>query len=174
METTSVVIGDGAESIRKAEEELAAFKRKIDDESTLKIVRLPSIADLPIPAYQTAGAAGIDLYAAETWTSPRKSHVAKIPTGLCVQIPSGYVGFVLGRSGRSSRGDWTATGTVDSDFTGEVHVIITNVNNNDLIIERGERIAQLVIVPVMRMNIVEVEKLDQTARGTKGFGSTGG
>lgn len=141
---------------------------------TLKIVRLPKISDLPIPAYQTEGAAGIDLYAAEAWVSPRKAHVAKIPTGLCVQIPPGHVGFVLGRSGRSSKGDWTATGTIDEDFRGEIHVIITNVNGDDLTIKRGDRIAQLVIAPVMRMNIVECESLDDTARGTGGFGSTGG
>lgn len=151
-----------------------AINQRYDELTTLKIIRLPKISDLPIPDYQTDGAAGIDLYAAEAWTSPRKAHVAKIPTGLCVQIPDGYVGFVLGRSGRSSKGDWTATGTIDSDFTGEIHVIITNVNGDDLTIKRGDRIAQLVITPVMRMNVVEVEKLDETVRGAKGFGSTGG
>lgn len=143
------------------------------DRRILKIIRLPSIADLPIPAYQTDGAAGIDLYAAKS-VRLLPQMVAKIPTGLCVRIPEGCVGFVLGRSGRSSRGDWTATGTIDSDFIGEIHVVMESVNDNDLIVERGDRIAQLVIVPVMRMNIVEVESLGETKRGSGGFGSTGG
>ena len=144
-----------------------------DSNCILKIIRLPSIADLPIPAYQTDGAAGIDLYAAKSLRSAN-FQVVKIPTGICVKIPDGCVGFVLGRSGRSSRGDWTATGTIDADFTGEIHVILTGVSGGELFVDRGDRIAQLVVVPVMRMEIREVTELEETKRGAKGFGSTGG
>jgi dUTP pyrophosphatase len=135
----------------------------------LKIMRLPHAAGLPLPAYQSAGAAGLDLMAAVPEDAPialAPGQRANVPTGLSIALPRGTEGQVRPRSGLAARNGITvlnAPGTVDSDYRGEVQVSVT----------RGLRIAQLVIAPVRNAQISEQKKLQKTARGTKGFGSTG-
>jgi len=138
----------------------------------VKIKRLTPTAKLP--TYQTDGAAGMDLYAdedGELW--PGQWHAVK--TGVSIEIPTGYEGQVRPRSGLASRFGVTvanAPGTIDSDFRGQVCVLL--INHGDMWrIKRGDRIAQLVIAPVVRADLEEVASLDETARGAGGFGSTG-
>jgi dUTP diphosphatase len=145
----------------------------------VRILRLPHAADLPLPAYQSAHAAGLDLYAAVPAGHP---HVvgpgarATIPTGIAIALPAGTEAQVRPRSGLAARHGVTilnAPGTIDADYRGEIQVIIANFGNTDFAIERGTRIAQLVIAPVLRANLRLVAALDDTARGPGGFGSTG-
>lgn len=139
------------------------------------IKRLPHGVDLPLPAYETAGAAGMDLRAAEDMTlSPGAK--ALVPTGLSIALPEGYEAQVRPRSGLAVKHGVTvlnAPGTIDSDYRGEVKVPLINHGQQDFVIGRGDRIAQLVIAPVTRIAWSEVEVLDDTARGAGGFGSSG-
>lgn len=141
----------------------------------VEIKRLPNAADLPLPAYETAGAAGMDLRAAEAATlKPGARHL--MPTGLSIALPPGFEAQVRPRSGLAVKHGVTvlnAPGTIDSDYRGEVKVPLINHGSDDFIIARGDRIAQMVIAPVTRISWSEVDALDDTARGTGGFGSSG-
>jgi dUTP pyrophosphatase len=147
---------------------------------TVPIRRLPNNPDLPLPAYETAGAAGMDLRAAVAEDEPlvlRPGARFAVPTGLAFALPDGFEGQVRPRSGLAARHGVTQVntpGTIDADYRGEVKVILINLGEEDFTIRRGDRIAQLVIAPVTRADWLEVESLDETLRGAGGFGSTGG
>ncbi len=141
--------------------------------------RLPHGAGLPEPRYETAGAAGMDLTAAVPEDAPvvlAPGGRALVPTGLAIELPAGYEAQVRPRSGLAIKFGVTvlnAPGTVDSDYRGEVAVILVNHGEAPYIVSRGMRIAQLVIAPVTRGMFVEKHELESTARGAGGFGSTG-
>lgn len=139
------------------------------------IKRLPHGEGLPLPAYETAGAAGMDLRAAGDMTLSPGAR-ALVPTGLSIALPEGYEAQVRPRSGLAVKHGVTvlnAPGTIDSDYRGEVKVPLINHGQQDFVIGRGDRIAQMVIAPVTRIAWSEVEVLDDTARGAGGFGSSG-
>lgn len=140
------------------------------------VKRLPHGKDLPLPAYATDGAAGMDVVSAEDVDlAPGARHA--VATGLAVAIPAGYEIQVRPRSGLALKHGVTVPntpGTIDSDYRGEVKVIMINHGNESFAIRRGDRIAQLVLAPVTRGTWVEADTLDHTARGEGGFGSTGG
>ena len=142
---------------------------------SIAVLRLPHGEGLALPSYATAGAAGMDVVAAEALTlSPAARHA--VATGFAVAIPEGYEVQVRPRSGLALKHGITCLntpGTIDSDYRGEVKVILANLGNEPFDIKRGDRIAQLVPAPVQRANLIEVENLDDTARGGGGFGSTG-
>jgi dUTP pyrophosphatase len=146
----------------------------------VQVTRLPHGADLPLPEYQSAQAAGLDLLAATPPGRPvviAPGHSASIPTGLAIALPPGTEAQVRPRSGLASRHGITvlnAPGTIDADYRGEIQVILINHGSEPFRVERGTRIAQLVIAPVARARLREVDRLDDTARGAGGFGSTGG
>jgi dUTP pyrophosphatase len=142
---------------------------------TIAIHRLPHGNGLPLPAYATSGAAGMDVVAAETLTlAPGARHA--VSTGFAVAIPDGYEVQVRPRSGLALKHGITCLntpGTIDSDYRGEVKIILANLGNAPFDIARGDRIAQLVPAAVLRATLSEVDSLDETARGSGGFGSTG-
>lgn len=141
------------------------------------LMRLPHAQDLPLPAYQSEDAAGVDLIAAvEAPLTLSPLGRALVPTGLAMALPSGYEAQVRPRSGLAAKHGVTvlnSPGTVDADYRGEVKVILINLSDTPFTIVRGERIAQMVIAPVSRVRFIETEALDATARGAGGFGSTG-
>jgi dUTP pyrophosphatase len=143
----------------------------------VRVERLAHAAGLPLPAYATAGSAGLDLRAAverEVWLAPGARRA--VPTGLKLALPPGYEAQVRPRSGLALRHGITlpnAPGTIDSDYRGEVLVLLVNLSERPFRLRRGERIAQLVVAPVSRIELVEVAALEPTARGAGGFGSTG-
>ncbi|WP_343518880.1 dUTP diphosphatase [Sphingomonas sp.] len=141
----------------------------------IRLARLPHGAGLPLPAYATAGAAGMDVVAAEDLIlAPGARHA--VATGFAIAIPDGYEVQVRPRSGLALKHGITCLntpGTIDSDYRGEVKVILANLGSEPFPIARGERIAQLVAAPVQRAVFAEVVALDDTARGAGGFGSTG-
>jgi dUTP pyrophosphatase len=142
---------------------------------SIAIRRLPHGADLPLPAYASAGAAGMDVVAAEDTTLAPGARQA-VATGFAMAIPAGYEVQVRPRSGLALKHGLTCLntpGTIDSDYRGEVKVILANLGQESVEIRRGDRIAQLVPAPVQRAALVEVETLDDTERGAGGFGSTG-
>ena len=143
----------------------------------VQVVRLPHGADLPLPGYETPGSAGMDLAAAvEAPVTVAPGERALIPTGLTVALPDGYEAQVRPRSGLALRHGITlpnAPGTIDSDYRGEVQVIVANLGAEPFTVTRGMRIAQMVVAPVTRAVWVESEVLPDTARGDGGFGSTG-
>ena len=146
---------------------------------TIEVQRLPHGKGLPLPRYETGGAAGLDLVAANPENSPivieRLARVL-IPTGMVLQLPSCYEAQVRPRSGLAFSDGVTvlnAPGTIDSDYRGEVQVLLINLGAEPFTVTRGMRIAQLVIAPVTRVSLVEVDALDATRRGEGGFGSTG-
>lgn len=124
------------------------------------------------PAYKTAGASGMDL-CATIELSIHPGRTARIPIGIAVEIPPGFEGQIRPRSSLSADGLLCHFGTIDSDYRGELAAVITNVGNGTRHIDVGDRIAQLVIAPVERVEIVAAEELTETARGAGGFGSTG-
>ena len=140
----------------------------------LEILRLD--AELPLPTYAHEGDAGLDLLAAEDMLL-QPGERAAVPTGLAVAIPEGFAGFVLPRSGRALKeglGVANAPGLIDSGYRGEVKVILVNLDRRSTIdVRRGEKIAQLVIQSVEQADVVAVDALSDTARGSGGFGSTG-
>ena len=146
----------------------------------IRVVRLPHGEGLPLPAYETFGAAGMDLRAAVEAESPltlAPGARAAVPTGLAMALPEGFEGQVRPRSGLALRQGITTLntpGTIDADYRGEVRVLLINHGAEPVVIKRGERIAQLVIAPVVRGRWLEVATLDETHRGAGGFGSTGG
>jgi dUTP pyrophosphatase len=145
----------------------------------LQVKRLPHGADLPLPSYQSEGAAGLDLMAAVAADAPmtiEPGRRAMVPTGLAVALPTGTEGQVRPRSGLALRHGVTvlnAPGTVDADYRGEIQVILVNLGQEAFRVARGMRIAQLVISPAMQVTICEIVDLDETTRGVAGFGSTG-
>ena len=141
----------------------------------IRLRRLPHGGDLPLPSYATAGAAGLDVVAAESLTlAPGGRHA--VATGFALAIPPGFEVQVRPRSGLALKHGITCLntpGTIDSDYRGEVKVILANLGEAPFEIVRGERIAQLVPAPVQRAAFVEVSELEETKRGEGGFGSTG-
>lgn len=151
----------------------------MSDALAIAVRRLPHGAGLPLPAYQTAGAAGLDLLAA---LEPGATIVLEpggrrlIPTGIALSIPPNYEGQIRPRSGLALKSGVTvlnAPGTIDSDYRGEIGVILINLGDAPIDIVRGARIAQLVVAPVVRAALFEEAALTETARGGAGFGSTG-
>ncbi len=146
-------------------------------EVRVAVTKLPGAEDLPLPAYATEGSAGLDLRAAVTDpVSLAPGERRAIPTGLTIAIPAGYEAQVRPRSGLALRHGITlpnAPGTIDSDFRGEVQVILANTGSERFVITRGDRIAQMVLAPVTRLDWSEVAELPSTDRGDGGFGSTG-
>ena len=143
----------------------------------VRIRRLPHAEGLPLPAYATDGAAGADLCAAvDEELIIRPGERVAVPTGLVLEIPDGHEGQVRPRSGLAIRAGLTivnAPGTIDSDYRGELKVLMINLGSDPVSINRGERIAQLLIAPVTRASFVESEALSVSERGDGGFGSTG-
>jgi dUTP pyrophosphatase len=145
----------------------------------VQVMRLPHGADLPLPAYQSAAAAGLDLMAAvpagEPVTIP-PGRYAMIPTGIALALPPGTEGQVRPRSGLAAKHGVTvlnSPGTIDCDYRGEVQVVLINHGTEIFRVERGMRIAQLVIAKFAAITILDVQILDETERGQAGFGSTG-
>ncbi|MGC8763045.1 MAG: dUTP diphosphatase [Acidobacteriota bacterium] len=143
----------------------------------VKVRRLPHGRGLPLPAPATAGAAGLDLSAAvEAPLVLGPGERALVPTGFVWEIPPGYEGQVRPRSGLAVRHGLTvlnAPGTVDADYRGEVRVVLCNLGREPFVVERGARIAQMVVAPVTPAAVEESEDLTETARGEGGFGHTG-
>lgn len=143
------------------------------------VMRLPHAADLPLPAYQSALAAGLDLMAAVPADAPVEivpGGRAMIPTGLVVALPAGSEGQVRPRSGLAVRHGITVLntpGTIDADYRGEIQVILINLGAEPFQVSRGMRIAQLVVAHVQHARLIEALNLERTARGTGGMGSTG-
>lgn len=141
----------------------------------IALKRLPHGEGLPLPVYATDGAAGMDIVAAEALElAPGARHA--VATGFAIAIPAGYEVQVRPRSGLALKHGITCLntpGTIDSDYRGEVKVILANLGDAPFPVARGDRIAQLVPAPVQRATLAEVDSLDDTARGTGGFGSTG-
>ncbi len=145
----------------------------------VRITRLAHAADLPLPAYQSALAAGLDLPAAVAADAPVEiapGGRALIPTGVAVALPPGFEGQIRPRSGLAVHHGVTvlnAPGTIDADYRGELQVILVNHGDEPIVIKRGMRIAQLVIAPIQHVILVEYGTLDMTERQSDGFGSTG-
>jgi dUTP pyrophosphatase len=145
----------------------------------LRILRLPHAADLPLPAYQTERAAGLDLVAAVPASAPvtiASGERAMIPTGIAIALPPGHEGQIRPRSGIALRHGVTvlnSPGTIDADYRGEIQVILVNLGAEPFEITRGTRIAQMIITPIIHVKIVEAGGLDATGREGGGFGSTG-
>ena len=141
------------------------------------VKRLPHNADLPLPEYESVAASGMDLPAAiESDLIIKPGERQLVPTGLAIALPEGYEAQIRPRSGLALRNGVTilnTPGTIDSDYRGEVKVILVNFSNCNFIIQRGMRIAQMVIAPVLQVSLMDVDILPETARGEDGFGSTG-
>jgi dUTP pyrophosphatase len=150
-----------------------------ESDTDVQIVRLPHGADLPLPAYQSAQAAGLDLLAAVPADAPvvlAPGARALIPTGVAIALPAGMEAQVRPRSGLAARHGITvlnSPGTIDADYRGELQVILVNLGGDSFSVSRGMRIAQLILARVARARLREVGKLDLTPRGNTGFGSTG-
>jgi dUTP pyrophosphatase len=150
-----------------------------DDIVEVHITRLPHAAGLPLPAYQTVFAAGLDLLAAVPADAPVElapGARAMVPTGIAIALPPGHEGQVRPRSGLAVHHGVTvlnSPGTIDADYRGEVQIILVNLGTAPFLVHRGMRIAQLVIAPVKRARLVETKVLQETGRASGGFGSTG-
>ena len=141
----------------------------------VQVKRLPNGAGLPLPDYASTGAAGMDICSAESVTLRIGKRLA-VATGFAFAIPTGYEVQVRPRSGLALKNGVTCLntpGTIDSDYRGEVKVILANLGEDDFQITKGDRIAQIVVAPVQHATMVEVEDIDETPRGAGGFGSTG-
>ncbi|MCM2291608.1 dUTP diphosphatase [Allorhizobium sp. BGMRC 0089] len=145
----------------------------------LGLLRLPHAEGLDLPSYETAGAAGMDLRAAVGADDPltlKPGQRALVPTGLIMEIPEGFEAQIRPRSGLAFKHGITCLntpGTIDSDYRGEVKVLLINLGEADFTITRAMRIAQMVIAPVTQVSLVEITQLSETLRGAGGFGSTG-
>ncbi len=143
----------------------------------VQVKRLPHNEDLPLPGYATPGAAGMDLLAAvQAPLTLAPGQRTLVPTGLAIALPPGYELQIRPRSGLALKNGITlpnSPGTIDEDYRGELQVIVMNAGTEPFTIERGMRIAQAVLAPVVRVTWAEVAELDETQRGTGGFGSTG-
>jgi dUTP diphosphatase len=145
----------------------------------VRLTRLPHGADLPLPSYQSAAAAGLDLLAAVSADAPvviAPGRWAAVPTGVALELPPGTEGQVRPRSGLAAQHGVTvlnAPGTIDADYRGEVRVLLVNLGPEPFTVTRGMRIAQLIVAPVARAHLIESAELAVTTRGAGGFGSTG-
>ena len=143
----------------------------------VKVVCLPHAADLPLPAYQSPGAAGLDLVAAvEEPVTLRPGQRTLIPTGLILELPTGFEAQVRPRSGLAFNHGVTvlnSPGTIDSDYRGEIKVLLVNLGDRAFVLTRGERIAQMVVTRCERVALVAASTASATRRGAGGFGSTG-
>jgi dUTP pyrophosphatase len=146
----------------------------------IRITRLPHAEGLELPGYATAHSAGLDLRAAVAEDAPltlKPGARALVPTGLAIALPEGYEAQVRPRSGLALKAGVTclnSPGTIDADYRGEVGVILANLGQEPVVIRRGDRVAQLVVARYERIAWAEADTLEETARGTGGFGSTGG
>ncbi|WP_298871790.1 dUTP diphosphatase [uncultured Bradyrhizobium sp.] len=151
----------------------------MSNQVTVELQQLAHAEGLPLPAYQSADAAGLDLMAAVADSEPMTlapGGYALVPTGLAIALPSGFEAQVRPRSGLAAKHGVTvlnSPGTIDADYRGQIKVILINHGQAPFVIKRGERIAQLVIAPVVQAALVPVATLSSTDRGTGGFGSTG-
>lgn len=136
----------------------------------LKVKKLNPDAKLPL--YGHKGDAGMDLFSSLDYVLP-KSEIYAVPTGICVEIPKGYVGLIWDKSGVSLKGAHRLAGVVDAGYRGEIKVVMVNLSQNPFVIEKGMKIAQLLIQTVEEPEIVEVKDLEDSSRGEGGFGSTG-
>lgn len=147
------------------------------DNVSVKITRLPHASDLPLPAYATEQSAGMDLIAAiDAPVTVQPGQTVMVATGLAIALPAGFEAQVRPRSGLAAKNGVTVLntpGTVDADYRGEIKVILINHGSAPFVIERGMRIAQMVVARHSTVTWAEVETLDETARGSGGFGSTG-
>lgn len=143
----------------------------------VRVARVAGSEDLPLPRYATAGSAGLDLAAAvEGDLVLEPGARALVPTGLRIALPAGYEAQVRPRSGLALRSGLVlpnAPGTIDADYRGEISVLLMNAGHESFTVRRGDRVAQLVVAPVVQAQLVEVATLDATARGAGGFGHTG-
>jgi len=145
----------------------------------LNLIRLPHGTGLDLPSYETAGAAGMDLRAAVPEDAPltiASGKRALVPTGFIFEIPDGFEAQVRPRSGLAFKHGITCLntpGTIDSDYRGEVKVLLVNLGDEDFVITRGMRIAQVIVAPVTQVRVAEIAQATATARGDGGFGSTG-
>ncbi|AYD03479.1 deoxyuridine 5''-triphosphate nucleotidohydrolase [Neorhizobium sp. NCHU2750] len=145
----------------------------------LNLVRLPNGNGLDLPSYETAGAAGMDLRAAVNDAEPMTIAPGKralVPTGFIFEVPYGFEAQIRPRSGLAFKNGITCLntpGTIDSDYRGEVKVLLINLGDEDFVITRGMRIAQMVIAPVTQVRVAEISETTETVRGAGGFGSTG-
>ncbi|WP_416408033.1 dUTP diphosphatase [Agrobacterium rosae] len=152
---------------------------KNENRPALNLLRLAHADGIDLPSYETSGAAGMDLRAAVPADEPlvlKPGARALVPTGFIFEVPQGFEAQIRPRSGLAIKNGITCLntpGTVDSDYRGEVKVILANLGQDDFVIERGMRIAQMVIAPVTQVAVFEVTETSDTARGTSGFGSTG-
>ena len=144
---------------------------------SVKVKRLEDDHDQPLPGYETEGSSGMDIRASvKEDVSVKPGEIKLIPTGLAVSIPPGYEGQIRPRSGLALKhgvGMVNTPGTIDSDYRGEVGIIVINWGKEPFTIRRGDRIAQMIISKVYRADIIEVEDLDSTRRGEGGFGHSG-
>ena len=158
---------------------VVAHGRLLNVAIQVNIRQLPHSEGLPLPAYQSAHAAGLDLLAAVAENAPlvlAPGKHALVPTGLAIALPEGFEAQVRPRSGLAAKHGVTvlnSPGTIDADYRGEIQVILINHGQEAFIIRRGERIAQMVIAPVVQAELIAVVALPETDRGSGGFGSTG-
>lgn len=147
------------------------------DQVTLRVQRLKGNEDLSLPSYETEGASGLDLRAAVNGdVTLHPGEITLVPTGLAMSVPPGYEAQVRPRSGLALKygvGMVNAPGTVDADYRGEIGIILINWGREPFVIKRGDRIAQMVITRVSRAKVLEVDRLEPTARGGGGFGHSG-
>jgi len=147
------------------------------DHVTLRVMRLEGSQDMALPSYETAGSSGLDLRAAvhgELTLHP--GEIRLVPTGLAVSLPTGYEAQIRPRSGLALKhgvGMVNSPGTIDSDYRGEIGLVLINWGKTPFLIKRGDRIAQMVVTRVSRAEVLEVERLETTARGEGGFGHSG-
>jgi dUTP pyrophosphatase len=145
----------------------------------VRIMRLPHSDGLPLPQYESEHAAGVDLIAAVPVDAPiviAPGDRALVPTGIALALPPGFEGQVRPRSGLAINHGITvlnSPGTIDADYRGEIQIILVNLGRNSFTVQRGSRVAQLVIAPTMQALFQETRHLDETTRGGRGFGSTG-
>jgi dUTP pyrophosphatase len=145
----------------------------------LNLIRLPHGEGLALPSYETSGAAGMDLRAAVPEEQPMTLAPGErmlVPTGFVFEIPQGFEAQIRPRSGLAFKHGITCLntpGTIDSDYRGEVKVLLVNLGDEDFVIARGMRIAQMVVAPVTQVRVAEISQMSETARGIGGFGSTG-
>lgn len=145
----------------------------------IDVRQLPHAEGLPLPAYQSSQAAGLDLLAAVPEQAPlvlAAGQHAMVPTGLVIALPEGFEAQVRPRSGLAARHGVTvlnSPGTIDADYRGEINVLLVNLGREAFTIRRGERIAQMIVAPVTRVELARVDSLSATTRGDGGFGSTG-
>jgi len=147
------------------------------DPVTLRVMRLEGNQDMALPSYETAGSSGLDLRAAVHGVlTLHPGEIRLVPTGLAVSLPTGYEAQIRPRSGLALKhgvGMVNSPGTIDSDYRGEIGLVLINWGKTPFLIKRGDRIAQMVVTRVSRAEVLEVERLEATARGEGGFGHSG-